>query len=299
MMNLGDITLPDLHILVICKRLGAMAHVGGSHAVAVMVGVDAIHDVEGLSSSGVDFELDIGIKIGSILKSAGKLAKLLNAVIKAVGKAAQQEAGKKFAQGVMGDLSLDNRGRGFYMISTPAGAGLGGGVWYEWQEVVPLGGRKAWDKAPPKWKFESKNGKVRVMMENVPEQDDCKIGVQFRIGEWGQDPRIKWKSIYGGNFFVSEFMGIVHQHELYEHKGYGVRGEKGIPISEEQPIGTYKHGIGTMKNYNTVHKNTHLDIGVNVLKDSQVFWESKRYARVTTDANGRFTSIPTVANWLD
>lgn len=280
LMNLNSVAEPDLHVVVICKRVGAMAHIAGQHAIALLVGVSAEHEVEGLTSSGVDFAFDVGFKIGDAIKSGGKLAKLINMVVTASGKAAQQEAGKKLTQELMGDLAVDKRGRAFYMITTPAGAGLGGGLWYEWQEIVALGGRKAWSNAPPKWKLENRGNQVYLVMKDIPEQDGASFEVQVRVKSWGQDYKIRFGD--PGLNWGECVQGKVQDHELCHAM---VLPDKGLSLTRQ--VQHYiTHGIGSISRHG-VYTKRKIEIGIDARKGLGTYWESKDYVEVDVDGTGR------------
>jgi hypothetical protein len=204
-MNLADPS-KQLWLRVKRTRLGAVAHGGAGLLVGYMSGVRDAKVVKGLKSSGVDFELDVGARLGAVAKSA-RLKKVREALLKAsesrklargnihnaAERRAKAELGKQYANLVNGDLSADMSGRKFLVLSTPAGAGFGAGVFYEWQSVYTLGG-SAWAYAKPKWRLLGNGPKSNLLqIKRATEEVDTLVHVSLFVKRFPKDERLYFR----------------------------------------------------------------------------------------------------------
>lgn len=310
-MSFFNVASPSnwIHCGVKCTRLGVVAHAGASHAIGLMVGVKNEGDVRGLTGGGWDFAVDIGARIGAMFKAgskAGKALKVLQGMSKAVGTAkgvGSSEAGKAIINAFDGNFDLDSKGRGFYLFGTPAGLGIGAGVWYEWQEVQALGGADAWNFHKPKWRVIAHNGELWLQMKGIPEKDGATVIFDFREEAWGYDGSLKVtepSSIGPSTVQSGEVKGFrLHEQPYKNIKGAPPGG--GVNLTRMTLEGRYDvEGFWNKKVVITKLANQTLSIGLDCAVDAKRVWETDDYTKIKTDAKGDFTQVinPT-KKWLD
>ena len=294
-VNMGN-TNARIHAGVSGLRLGAAAHIGGNASLAIMTGVSKRADVRGLKSSGLDFAVDLGAKWGDIIKGGGRAAqglKMLQKVsdIPTLKLWAKSEAGKSFVNGLTGDLSLSHKKPSFAMFSIPfAGAGVGAGIWYEWQKVIALGGAQAWNFFKPRWRLHKHMGNLWLQIGNVPEVDGKSLIVNFREDVWGHDTSLEVKEPFlkGWSTVIS---GTVKDHFLYEDA------KSGAPVKNAPPGGGLNlswrtlAGRWTRNGVVACKANEKFGVGLDVATGGKGVWETDDYIKITTDKNGNFGNI--------
>lgn len=291
--HMGGNPLP-VRVLVTGKRLGAMAEVGTALAALVVTGCRTGKEMDGITSSGIDWEFAVGLKGSSIVKAGAKLFKTLaaDAASKAVNWAAH-ESGKRFMQWVMNDLGVVQEGKQFNLIPSPVGIGVGAGIFYEWQTLNLLGGKIGWQHLSPSWTAENYNGGVYFQLLDVPEQDGESLHLGFSIPEWGIDPYICWKKDKGSgrvgqkNYHID---GIVYDGALFAEKSNSF---SGINLGNFLPIGRLEEGIVSgFSNTTTVAKSGKLTVQPVVFQfGNYAYWSAKQTFTVNVDGSGRFTSV--------
>ena len=276
-------------------RLGAVAHIGGGASLAIMTGVSTRADVRGLKSSGVDFAVDLGAKWGAMIKAGGWAArglKALNTVsdLPKLRLWAGSEAGKGFVNFLTGDLDLSDAKPSFAMVGTPAGAGLGAGVWYEWQKVTAFDGARAWDFFKPYWRLHTHMGEHWLQMVQIPAEDGTSLIVNFREDVWGYDNSLDVREPFldGTSSVIS---GIVKDQCLHEDPSNVAALKNAPPGGGLNLSWRTLAGRWTRDGVKPIEGNTKMGVGLDVATDGKTVWETKDYITITTDRAGDFGSV--------
>ena len=277
-------------------RLGAAAHLGGNISLAIMTGVSGKSNVSGLKSGGVDFAVDIGAKWGDTLKVGGRTAQ----VLKLLGKVddlpklkvwANSERAKIAINALTGDLELSHTKPSFAMFSVPfAGAGVGAGVWYEWQSIHAFDGARAWNFFKPVWRLYKHMGQIWLQMGNIPAEDGTTIIVNFREGVWGRDKSLEvTEPFLDGTSSV--IAGTVQDNLLVED-------DQSAPIARNAPphggLNLSKRTLAGRWTRNGVARcaaGEKIDIALDVAVDGKSVWETDQYVQIVTDRSGDFGTI--------
>lgn len=161
---------------------GLALHAGLGTSVAIITGVQHKAQLNGLVSSGWDFAIDVGGKIGDAIKTASRSPSILKAVLEYQKSAdlatwLASESGKTAVNSMTGDFGLANGTPCFEIFSTPAGAGLGAGVWYENQTLSLCGSGLAWENVTINWRLVKHRDSIWLQMRNIPEKDGEELGV--------------------------------------------------------------------------------------------------------------------------
>jgi hypothetical protein len=299
--NVGGASLPT-RVYVTSKRVGLVAHVGFSHAMILVTGCASARDLEGVTSSGIDWEVDIGAS-AKALKGVPKFAKykeLFEAVELAakasnktmIGKGsnwAADEAAKRLVQHARGELGIVQPGKQFNILPSPLSAGLGAGLFYDWQTMHVMGGEQAWSMISPKWWVENGTGGLVLQMKSIPEQDGARITVAIGIDEsFATDPFILWEPTGGpiqrdarSKYWLH---GYVFGGRLYAD---GAAKMEGLPIGTLRPSGRLEQGWSVKKTTEVQKKGT-LRIKPAVIKFSNYpYWYADDYVEVRVDKDGR------------
>ncbi|HRH45225.1 MAG TPA: hypothetical protein PKY82_26540, partial [Pyrinomonadaceae bacterium] len=169
--HMGGNPLP-VRALVTGKRVGIMAEASTAMAALVVTGCQNGKDMDGITSSGIDWEFAVGLKGSAIVKTGAKLFKTLaaDATAKAVNWAAHESA-KRFVQWTVDDLGVVLPGKSFNLLPSPISIGIGAGIFYEWQTLNLLGGKIGWKHLSPNWTASNYQGGVYFQLLDIPEQD--------------------------------------------------------------------------------------------------------------------------------
>ncbi len=296
---------------VACKRLGVVAHVGGNVSIAVMTGVGGRPDVRGLTSSGADFAIDLGAKWGAMIKAGGKTLKAIKLLGKMSDAATMKkwissESGKAFFNWMTGDLGIDLNKKGFTMFGTPAGLGLGAGIWYEWQKVQSLAGADAWNFSKPEWRLLKHKGKIWLQMKGIPQEDGAEVHIfNLRIDEIGPDSTLRFTEREGiSKGYLATMFGETKNFRLV-HKDY--QKDADAPAGGGFNLSRYKlegrvdvKGFWDRKVVTTPLPNQTFGIGLEVWSGKQRVWSTDDYVKVKTDASGQIAQIVNPGNkWKD
>lgn len=292
--HMGGDPLP-VRVLVTGKRLGVMAEVGTAFAFLMVTGCKSGKEMDGITSSGIDWELAVGLKGSAIVKTGAKLFKVMaaQAAAKTVNWAAHESA-KTFAQWVMNDLGIIMPGKTFKLIPSPLAFGVGAGIFYEWQTLNLLGGKIGWQHISPRWTVENYSGGVYFQLLDIPEQDGELIHLGFSVPEWGIDPYIRWKKDRGeGRVGEKAYHidGYSYERALFESRdGMGF---SGVNLSNYVPIGRLEEGIFSgLENTKTVQKSGKLTVRPHVFQfGNYSYWSASDTMTVEVDSSGRFTKV--------
>ena len=288
--NMGGNRLP-VRVFVTGKRVGAVAEVGAAHAMLIVTGCKTAKEMEGITSSGIDWEAKAIINEGAFVKTGATLFKtvLANAAAK-VSDWAAQESAKRFVQYVGNDLGIVKPGKQFNLLPSPLSLSFGGGIFYEWQTLNLAAGNIGWMYISPKWWIESYNGFIRMQMGNIPELDGTRLGFGFSVPEWGLDPYIRWSKKKGDAYVDShntyQIVGHVYDGYLFERRdGMGI---SGINLTNFQQIGRLEDSVfATPKNTNQVKKGGKLKVRPVVFRFANVQrWEADDTIELTLDSEG-------------
>jgi hypothetical protein len=291
--NMGGKPLPA-RVLVTGKRVGVVAEVGTSHAMLIVTGCQSAREMEGITSSGLDWELAVGLKGSALVKTGAKLFKMVVADATAkVANWAAHESAKRLVQWAMDDLGVVKPGKQFNLLPSPVSLSFGAGIFYDWQTLKLLSGNVGWQYISPEWFVEAVNGSVRLQLYNIPEQDGAQVRIGFSVSEWGLDPYIRWKKKKGEanvdrqqNY---QIVGYVYDGYLFErHDGMGY---SGINLSNLQPVGRLEEGIFSTSRTNDVKKHGKLTVRPVVFKFSNYeYWKAGDTVDMTLDSDGCFVN---------
>lgn len=292
--HMGGDPLP-VRALVKGKRVGVVAEVGTAFAALIVTGCRKGKEMDGITSSGIDWELAVGLKGSAIVKTGAKLFQAMAA--QAAAKSfnwAVHESTKRFVQWTMNDLGIVQSGKQFNLLPSPISFGIGAGIFYEWQTLNLLGGKIGWQYISPCWTAENFQGGVYFQLLDVPEQDGELLHLGFSIPEWGIDPYIRWKKEKGDgrvgqkNYHID---GYVYEGALFERRdGMGM---SGINLGNYVPIGRMEEGIiSGFSDTKTVTKNGKLTVRPVVFQFSNyAYWSASDTMTVNVDGSGRFVSV--------
>ncbi|MFC6656702.1 hypothetical protein ACFQEX_15140 [Roseibium salinum] len=260
--NLGAQRLP-VQVLVTGKRAGIMAEVGTAMAVLLVTGCKTERDMDGITSSGLDWEFSFGGDADAVAKTGVKVFReVMSAAGKKTGEWAAQESAKRLAQYIVGDLGVVQAGRQFNLLPTPLSLSAGAGIFYEWQTLRVLDGEIGWNYISPKWSVENRGGDVYMRMKDIPVQNGATIHLGFAVDESFQiDPDLKWTRTPSGPRIGSSSLHIecaVYGGELYQTSNPNA--EPGINLSALQPIGRSETGMLSVTQTTEVEKNGKLTI---------------------------------------
>lgn len=289
--NMGDNPLPA-RVIVTGKRVGAVIEVGIAHAMLIVTGCKTAMDMDGITSSGLDWELAVGLKGSALVKSGSKLFEMVAAeVASGTLNWASHESTKRLVQWAMDDLGVVEPGKQFNLLPSPMSLSAGAGIFYDWQKIQLLAGNVGWQHISPKWSVESVNRAIRLQMFNIPEQDGKKILVGISVPSWGADPYIRWDRKNGETKINTshkyEIEGYVYGGRLYEKQG-GF-GAPGINLSNLRPIGYLENGIFSVSRNDNVKKGGRLRIRPTVFQFSNYpYWTARESVDMTLDSEGCF-----------
>ena len=276
-------------------RLGAVAHVGGNISLAILTGVKTRSDIKNLKSGGWDFAADFGAKWGAMVKAGGWAAKGLKALntvsdLPKLRLWAGSEAGKNFVNFLTGDLEMSQTKPSFAMVGTPAGLGLGAGVWYEWQSVTALGGGRAWEHFKPCWRIVKHQGNHWLQIARVPEEDGKDLIVNFREDVWGYDHSLKMEEPFLDGW-SSVISGVVRDNFLFEHSKSrapvnNLPPHAGLNLTWRRLAGRWtRHGV------EPIAAGTKLGIGLDVATGGKTVWEADKYITVTINSQSDIDNV--------
>lgn len=289
--NMGGYSLPA-RVLVTGRRVGLVAEAGTAHAMLIVTGCSSAKDMDGITSSGIDWEFAVGIKGSALVKTGASILKVVAAEAAAkVANWAMHEAAKQLVQWAMDGVAGGvQSGKQFKLLPSPLAISVGMGLFYDWQTMSLLGGKIGWQYISPKWSIETNNGSVRLQMFDIPEQDGEVVRVGFAVDEWGFDPLIRWKT-KGGDVQVDghQILGYVYQGRLFERPD-GM-GYSGINLTNLQPIGRLEAGLLTVSRTTVTQKGGTLTVRPQVYEfGNYAYWSASDKVTMTLDSNGCFVN---------
>lgn len=291
--HMGGDPLP-VRVLVTGKRLGIVAEAGTSMAMLIVTGCKSGKDMDGITSSGIDWELALGVKGSALVKTGAKLFKIAAAQAAAtLVNWAVHESTKRVAQWAMDDLGIVKSGKQFNLLPYPLGLGIGLGIFYEWQTLTLLGGKIGWKRISPQWQMETSNNNVRLQLFDIPEQDGTKVLLGIAIDEWGLDPYIRWKKKKGsvsiGHSHEYHIIGYAYQGRIFESRDG--KGSSGINLTNLQPVGQMEAGWLSTSNTKEVEKNGKFKVYPVVFNFSNFpYWTADDTVEIKVDSDGFFVS---------
>ena len=291
----GGVRLPA-RVMITGWRAGLVAQLGTSHALLIVTGCSTAKEMEGATSTGLDWELAAIIKAGSIAKTGAKIFQQVAANVAAdLANWALHESAKRLVQWAMDDLGVVKPGKQFNLLPTPLGVGVGAGIFYEWQTLHLLSGNVGWQHFSPKWNMEVVKGNVRLQLYNIPEQDGEKVRIGLSIPEWGADPYIRWKKKTGEAHIDGKYdyhiVGYVYDGFFFENRnGYGYAG---INLTNLQPIGRLSESnlnfLSAPPRTNEVKKGGKLKVSPVVFSSANLkYWAADETIEMTLDSDGCF-----------
>jgi len=299
--HMGGNPLP-VRVLVTGKRVGAVAEVGTAMCALLVTGVRNPKDMDGITSSGLDWELAVGLKASALAKTGASLFKAAAAEAISTGvNWATHESGKRLVQWIMGDLGIVQSGKQFNLIPSPVAVSVGAGIFYEWQTLNLLGGKIGWQYMSPQWSVENVQGDVWIIIKDIPEQDGEYVKLGFAVDEWGIDPHIRWKGDRSGARVGSNKIHInawsYHGFAFDDPKGQGFAG---VNLSNYLPIGRSEAGVMSVERTKTIAKNTTLTVRPQIFEfGNYEYWSASETMKVDTDGDGRFVKVHGNSNLRD
>lgn len=300
--NMGSTRLP-IQVLVTGKRAGLVAEAGTAMAVLLVTGCRTAEEMDGITSSGIDWELSFGGDADAAIKSGAKVFKeVMKAAGKKSGEWAMHESGKRLAQFIVGDLGVVQPGRQFNLLPTPLSVSAGAGIFYEWQKLRVLDGEIGWNYISPKYTVENRSGSVYMTMKDIPVKDGTTIHLGFAVSEsFSIDPDLKWSSTSGGPRIGRSALHIecaVYGGELYASHNRG--DAPGINLSLLQPAGRSETGMLSVTQTTEVERNGKLTIYPKIFKFSNyAYWEADDTMTVEVDGAGKITKVEGTAGYRD
>lgn len=289
---MGGNPLPA-RVLVKGLRVGAVAEAGTALAILIVTGCSSAREMEGIVSSGLDWELAVGFKGSAIAKTGAKLltAVTSHATTKGINWAVHESA-KRLVQWAMDDLGIVKPGKQFNLLPSPVAFSVGAGVFYEWQTLHLLGGKIGWQYISPKWYLEKVNGNVWLQLYNIPEQDGENVSIGFSVPEWGVDPYIKWKKkseVYSGNGRIN-LNGYAYDGYFCERSD-GM-GYTGLNLSKFVPTGRSESGFFSVKHTNEVKKSGTLKVRIVVFRFGGItYWEADNTIEMILGSDGSYLTF--------
>lgn len=293
-------------------RAGLAIHANCGVSFALLTGVGGPKDLERAQGGGYDFAIDLGIRFGDIVKSGGYIGmaiedgiKELNRLFYTTDLAAWigSERGKAFINALLGELSPSNTVPTLCMFGTPAGAGLGAGIWYEYQSVYEVGAMSAWACVPLAWRLHHYGGDLWLQVKDIPAKDGSEIiffGKEFCYGldgvmHFAEPKRIRHSpsDIVSYKTYSS---GIVIGNKLQEkpsfQKGRGAPPpDGGINLS----LRSLQSSRGLFYNSDITSGST-MNMGIGIRFDGQLVWESYTSTQVVV-GNSSLSTITPQSNW--
>ncbi|MDN3719607.1 hypothetical protein QW131_11420 [Roseibium salinum] len=270
--NLGAQRLP-VQVLVTGKRAGIMAEVGTAMAVLLVTGCKTERDMDGITSSGLDWEFFLRRRC----RCRGQDGR---EGVQGGHERRRQENRRMGGAGIRQAACPVHRWRsgcrsGGAAIQPAADAfslSAGAGIFYEWQTLRVLDGEIGWNYISPKWSVENRGGDVYMRMKDIPVQNGATIHLGFAVDESFQiDPDLKWTRTPSGPRIGSSSLHIecaVYGGELYQTSNPNA--EPGINLSALQPIGRSETGMLSVTQTTEVEKNGKLTIYPKIFQVHQL-----------------------------
>jgi hypothetical protein len=290
--NMGGNPLPA-RVLVTGKRVGLVAEAGTAHAMLIVTGCRSASEMNGITSSGIDWELAVGLKGSALVKTGAKLFKTLasEAAASAVNWAAHESA-KRLVQWAMDDLGVVKPGKQFNLLPSPLAISVGAGIFYDWQKLQLLEGNVGWNHISPEWYVEKVNNSVRLQMYNIPEQNGTKVRIGFAVPKFGLDPYLCWKKTRGevhiDRVHSYQIVGYVYNGYVFERRDG--RGYSGINLSNLQPVGQLNTGMLSVTKTHERYKNAKLEVRPVVFNFSNYeYWRADKTTELSIGSDGSIT----------
>ncbi|WP_029061811.1 hypothetical protein [Labrenzia sp. DG1229] len=300
--NMGSKRLP-VQVLVVGKRAGIMAEIGSAFALLLVTGCKTEREMDGITSSGIDWEASLVGDLDASIKSGAKLFKeVMKHAGKKTGEWAVQESGKRLAQYITNDLGIVKSGPQFNVLPTPLSVSAGAGIFYEWQKLHLLDNEIGWNYISPKYSVENKGGTVYMQMKDIPVKDGTTIHLGFGVSEWlSIDPDIRWTQTRGGPSIGRSKLHIdcvVYGGVLYQTRNKG--SHPGINLSQLQPAGRSETGMLSVTQTKEVAKSGKLTIYPKIFKfTNYAYWSADDTMKVDVDSKGQFTKVEGTASYRD
>lgn len=285
--NMGSNPLPA-RVIITGKRLGAMIEAGTGMAMLLITGCKNAQEMEGIESSGIDWELDVGINADAIFKGSKLFKETASLATKNVIDWAGHEQAKRLAQFFMGELGIVQPGKQFNLLPSPASIGAGAGLFYEWQKLHVLRANVGWQHIAPTWSVTNVGSSVRLEMSNIPEQDGTPVKIGIYIDEWGYDPLVRWQK-KGKRSGIKDYhiTGYAYGGKLYAMRSKS--GQPGINLSALQPIGQLDTSFMSNRLTNEVQKRGTYSIRPAVFNYTNLpYWKASNTVKITLGPDGCF-----------
>ncbi len=292
-----------MQCVVTSTRAGIAAHAGVSASIVVMSGINSAQDLTGLSSSGTDFVLDLGAKWGNAIKGGGRVAQAAKTLCMVddftdIQKYVAGEPGKALINWLAGDLELSATKPSFAMLGTPFGAGVGAGVFYEWQNVYVPGSSEAWYYAPINWRLIWHKDQLWIQIRNIPADDDTQLTIMGKCFSYGLDGVVdlypKSKTLRN----KTHSTGVVQKGKLMEDASSPGLAKAAPPGGGINLSARNIQGVRGIFSFSPIQGNSSLPFGLALLKDNETVWQSKASSPLEFYGNTGLSKTTRNSSWL-
>lgn len=295
-------------------RVGAALHANCGVSFVLMTGVGGPKDLERATGGGYDFAIDLGIRFGEIVKSGGYIGmaiedgiKELDRLFLATDLAAWigSERGKAFINALAGELAPSNTKPTLCIFGSPAGAGLGAGIWYEWQSVYQIGAMEAWACVPLSWRLMQSNGNLWLQIKDIPAKNGSEVVVFGKEFSYGIDGVIQFaepeniQQTPGTTLrYRSTSTGIVQNNVLQEKPKFQ-SGRSPAPQGGGINLSVRSLGgvRGVLGGLSEIPANSVLNLGLGIRHQGQLVWEGYQSAKLYTSGKGGVSPITPTSVW--
>lgn len=285
----------NINAAVFGRRLGLTLQAEGATAICLMTGVPDGSRFNRMESSGVDWGLGAGFNISATVRNGGvALNTLVDSAASVASRVSQsslgswatQEPVKNLVRGIMGDITANSNAQNFVVLPTPASLSIGGGLWYEWSDVLKMGHNLMWDREPPNWGLESRAGSVVLRMQGIPLSNGSIIRVGLPVDMFGSDDSLVWDD---NGRRTARLIGMVFDGKLFPAGTTAARslGPDGITLSNLNFTGHNEVNIFSVGRNSDVATNDTMSIGVSITTGSIEHWASSDYCEVRTNSRGQ------------
>lgn len=295
-----------MQCVVTSARAGLAAHAGVGASIVVMSGINSSQDLTNLTSQGTDFVFDLGAKWGAAIKGGGRIAQAAKCLCMAddftdVQKYVAGEPGKALINWLAGDLELSATNPSFAMLGTPFGAGVGAGVFYEWQNVYTAGSSEAWYYAPINWRLKRHNNQYWIQVRNIPADDGTKLVIMGKCFELGPDGVV---DLYTSNRTLGRrnySTGIVEKGKLIEDPSSPGAAKSAPPGGGINLSARNIMGVRNILSFRSIRPNSSLPFGLALRlenKEQELVRQSKTSTTLEFMGNTGLSPLTRESTWI-
>lgn len=271
--------------LITSFRAGLVADAGIPLASMLVTGCNDRRQLDGLKSSGLDWEATAGLKASATAKIGQRFAnQMLNEISSDVALWAMNTAAKDYTNWLLDNVTgPPATGPQFKLIPWPFSVSVGAGLFYEWQTLRLLSGHIGWQYIRPRWNIETYGGSVYLHMTDIPEQTGTEIDLSMSVPSRGVDPVICFGG--PGQRPTTRIRRYVIDGSLTESRQSSMGG---INLTKLLPVGLSRAGFFTVGMTDEVERNGILKVRLSVRgRSGSDYWTSNDIVVFQTNAEGR------------